>query len=436
MAVRDLHKNLLLLFRAGMVALNDTNKAYLTPNEVAELLMVSPITVRSWAQKGLLVAKVTPGGHRRFMKSDVERFMRESGAAQAGVASSVSRILIVDSDPLMTTYIHDILTDSGLDFVTEIAQNGFEAGVKIHTFAPDVVLLNFMLPDIDGFRICSHIKGDAATRHISVIAIAEDVSPAHVNRILEAGAETFLAKPFNPQDLLGVLSHTAGVKQTLPDAMNEHEKTSRESDSADPVLFSLTRLAKAKNSYTRHHDAAQLEKRVDIFGRSLGRLGPEELLALHNACVLHDIGNLGIPDSILLKPGSLTEEEWTVMRSHTVIGAQLCSDLKGMALTVPIIRSHHERWDGSGYPDGLKGEAIPFLARVFQFVDIFDALLSSRPYKPALSFEEVTGIIREEIVKGWLDPDLGAVFLELLKTRPQDFKTGEDDELGNVHETN
>ena len=133
------------------------------------------------------------------------------------------------------------------------------------------------------------------------------------------------------------------------------------------------------------------------------------------------IRDRGIPDGILLKPGPLTEEEWMVMRSHTVIGAQLCSDLKGMALTVPIIRSHHERWDGSGYPDGLKGEAIPFLARVFQFTDIFDALTSPRPYKPALSFDEVISILRQEINEGWLDPHLGAVFLELLKTRQQDF---------------
>jgi putative two-component system response regulator len=406
-----------------MATLKDTNKTYLTPNEVAELLMVSPITVRSWAQKGLLVAKVTPGGHRRFLKSDVERFVRESGADQAGVASGAARILIVDDDPLMTTYIQDILADSGLVFLVEAAQNGFEAGVKIHGFAPDVVLLNFMLPETDGFRICSLIKGDAATRHISVIAITEDVSPANVARILEAGAETFLAKPFKPQDLLGILSHTAGVKQIQPDSStaNESGPSARKSDGSDTLLFSLARLAETKNSYTGHHNAERLVKIVDILGRSLGRLNPEELQTLSNACALHDIGNLGIPDSILLKPGPLTEEEWTVMRSHTVIGAQLCSNLKGMKLTVPIIQSHHERWDGSGYPDGLKGEAIPFLARIFQFADIFDALSSRRAYKPALSFEEVISIIRQEIAKGWLDPDLGAVFLELTKTRPQDF---------------
>jgi len=271
-----------------------------------------------------------------------------------------------------------------------------------------------------------------------VIAITEDVSPANINRMLETGVETFIAKPFTPHDFLRILSHTTGVKPSLPgvrtaDLTTEPKRFVNKAVKSEKLLFSLTRLAEAKNSYTGHPDAAGLAKKVDIFGRSLGRLSPEELQALHNACVLHDIGNLGIPDSILLNPGPLTEEEWTVMRSHTVIGAQLCSDLKDMALTVPIIRSHHERWDGSGYPDGLKGEAIPFLARVFQFVDIFDALLSKRPYKPALSFDEVISVISQEIDKGWLDPDLGAVFLELLKTRPQDFNViqvaVDDDEL-------
>lgn len=428
-----LHKLILV-----MATLNDINKDYLMPSEVAQLLMVSPVTVRSWAKKGLLIAKVTPGGHRRFLKSDVERFMCESGITQADVKSSATRILIVDDDPLMITYIHDILKGSGLDFMAETTQNSFEAGVKINAFAPDVVLLNFMRPDINGFGICALIKVNAATRPICVIAITEDVSPANINRMLEAGAETFIAKPFTPQDFLNILSHTTGVKPSLQgvqaaDLTTEPKQVVKKSVKSEKLLFSLTRMAEAKNRYTCHHDAAGLAKKVDIFGRSLGRLSPEELQALHNAGVLHDIGNLSIPDNILLKPGPLTEEEWLIMRSHTVIGAQLCSDLKDMALTVPIIRSHHERWDGSGYPDGLKGEAIPFLARVFQFVDIFDALLSKRPYKPALSFNEVISVIRQEIVNGWLDPDLGTIFLELLKIRSQDFNViqvaGDDDEL-------
>lgn len=414
-----------------MATRNDTNKDYLTPNEVAELLMVSPITVRTWARKGLLIAKVTPGGHRRFLKKDVERFARESGATQVNEAPSAARVLIVDDEPVMTTYIHYILEDSGMSFATEVAQSGFEAGTKIHTFLPDIVLLDLMLPDIDGFRVCALIKDNPATRHIRVIAITGDASAENITRILEAGAEACLAKPINPDNLLKTLGLTEDIKQSLPDSQFEMpstaEQPANELDNSDTLLFSLVRMAEVKNGYIGRRDAARLTKMIDVFGRSLGYLGSKDLLALGNACKLHDVGNLGIPDSILLKPAPLSEDEWKVMRSHTLMGAQLCSELKGMELTVPIIRSHHERWDGSGYPDGLKADAIPYLARVFQVVDIFDALTSSRPYKPALSLEDAKKIIRQNIANGWLDPNLGAAFLEFLNKNPQDFMTRNND---------
>ncbi|MFI3198011.1 MAG: response regulator [Methylococcaceae bacterium] len=190
-------------------------KSFLTPNEVAELMMVAPVTVRSWAQKGLLAAKVTPGGHRRFLKSEVERFMRDSGfvPGEDEIKPSAPRVLIVDDDPVMTTYLQGIIEDFDTSFVTEIALTGFEAGTKIHTFLPDVVLLDLMLPDIDGFKICSLIKNEAATRHIRVIAISGNTSTQNVSRILEAGAENCLAKPFDPENIVKILSTAVDVKK-------------------------------------------------------------------------------------------------------------------------------------------------------------------------------------------------------------------------------
>ena len=189
-------------------------KSFLTPNEVAELMMVAPVTVRSWAQKGLLAAKVTPGGHRRFLKSEVERFMLESGFVPGDeVKPSAPRVLIVDDDPVMTTYLQGIIEDFDTSFVTEIAGTGFEAGTKIHTFMPDVVLLDLMLPDIDGFKVCALIKNEAATQHIRVIAISGNTSAENVSRILEAGAEKCLAKPFDPEDIVKILSTAVDAKK-------------------------------------------------------------------------------------------------------------------------------------------------------------------------------------------------------------------------------
>jgi putative two-component system response regulator len=158
-----------------------------------------------------------------------------------------------------------------------------------------------------------------------------------------------------------------------------------------------------------------------VLGQALG-LGEDYLIALRRGGILHDIGKLGIADSILLKPGKLTDEEWLIMRRHPEIGACLVKDLKSMQLTLPIIRHHHERWNGTGYPDGLAGKDIPLLARIFQIADIYDALLNTRPYKPAIPLEQVILMLQEEADKGWCDPELTAVFIDILYQRPQDLE--------------
>lgn len=398
------------------------SKTYLTPNEVAKVLMVSPVTIRTWAQKGLIDAKLTPGGHRRFLKADVERFINESEVVKA----RTTRVLIIDNDPLMTDYVNNILQTSLLDFETDVATNVFEAGIKIHSFSPDVILLNCTQSEREGCEVCALIKNEIAIRHISVIALTEDIAPEKVNQILESGAQTCLSKPFSSDKLIETLCRFSSMKKTLPSApprnTQDSQRLSDELVNPEMLLASLSHIAQVKNKYVGHSDPKRLTNMVDTFARSLGHLDSDDLKVLKNACMLHDIGNLGIPDSILLKSDALTEKERNILHGHTLIGAQLCSHLQNMTLTIPIIRSHHERWDGSGYPDGLAGEAIPFLARVFQFLDIFDSLSSPKPYRHALSFEETVAIIRQEIANHWLDPVLGAKFLNLLKKHPQQFK--------------
>jgi putative two-component system response regulator len=222
---------------------------------------------------------------------------------------------------------------------------------------------------------------------------------------LTSGASDFVRKPYDPAELLARVN-AAAEKKRLTDQL----------DSAESLLFALARMVEAKDGTTGDH-CSRLAHTGVVLGKAMG-LSTEELAALRRGGILHDIGKLGIPDSILLKPGKLTDEEWDIMRQHVHIGAQIVGELKSMRLTEPIVRHHHERWDGSGYPYGLKGEEIPLLARVFQVVDIYDALSNARPYKRAFTQEEVIGIMEGEVCNGWRDPDIVATFLNILRNDP------------------
>jgi putative two-component system response regulator len=182
---------------------------------------------------------------------------------------------------------------------------------------------------------------------------------------------------------------------------------------AEEILFSLAVAVEQRDRHTALHC-----ERLAWIGVALGiamGLARSSLAALYRGAYLHDIGKVGIPDSILFKPGKLTAEEWVVMRSHAARGEEICRPMKSLAPVLPIIRHHHERWDGSGYPDGLRGEQIPLLARVLQIADIYDSLTSPRPYKPAFSDAQSLSIIEQETGQGWRDPEIVQLFLRLHK---------------------
>ena len=182
-------------------------------------------------------------------------------------------------------------------------------------------------------------------------------------------------------------------------------------EEAESILFALAQAVEHRDTYTAGH-CERLAQDSVLLGMTLG-LGRRDLLALHRGGFLHDIGKIAVPDAILHKKGSLTEEEWIVMRSHTFKGEDICRPMKTLQSVLPIIRSHHERWDGSGYPDGLRGQEIPLVARVLQIADIYDALTTVRPYKPAFTPAASLRILEEESAKGWWDPKLVEVFCRL-----------------------
>ncbi len=183
----------------------ESEKPYMTPYEVAELLMVAPVTVRAWAQKGLLRSLATPGGHRRFRREDVERFARDNGVCLESRKSHGLRVLIVDDDRQFANFLNELLVGLPEPAITAMAHDGFEAGSKVYTFKPDVVLLDLMMPDLDGFRVCRQIKQDPATSAIRVVAITGYPTPENVRRSLDEGAACCLGKPVDAETLLDAL---------------------------------------------------------------------------------------------------------------------------------------------------------------------------------------------------------------------------------------
>ncbi|MES2879014.1 MAG: HD domain-containing phosphohydrolase [Pseudomonadota bacterium] len=336
---------------------------------------------------------------------------------QSSLNGSPYQVLIVDDDPVHRALEREIL-DSSKYAVTE-ASSGRQALDLLRTHSFDVVLLDKRMPGMDGDEVCRQIRGELGLGMLPILMVTGNGDLDNLTLSLAAGASDFIRKPYQPDELLARL-----------DAAASHKRLTDQFDSAESMLFALARMVEAKDGNTGDH-CSRLSHSGVVLGKALG-LGADELMALRRGGVLHDIGKLGIPDSILLKPGQLTEEEWVIMRQHVDIGARLVAGLKSMRLTVPIIRHHHEKWDGSGYPDGLRGEEIPLLARVFQMVDIYDALAHARPYKRAMERQQVIDILESEAARGWRDPALTDLFLNIVKTRPQDLEIPpvSNDDLG------
>ena len=316
------------------------------------------------------------------------------------------QVLIVDDDPVHRGLEREILHSP--KYAVSEASSGQQALAMLRTRSFDVVLLDKCMPGMDGDEVCRRIRGELGLELLPILMVTGNGDIDDLTLSLSAGARDFIRKPYHPGELLARLDAAVG-----------HKRLTDQFDSAESMLFALARMVEAKDGNTGDH-CSRLSHSGVVLGKALG-LGADELMALRRGGVLHDIGKLGIPDSILLKPGQLNDEEWVIMRQHVDIGARLVAGLRSMRLTVPIIRHHHEKWDGSGYPDGLRGEAIPLLARVFQMVDIYDALAHARPYKRAMERQQVIEILESEAARGWRDPALTALFLDIVKTRPQDL---------------
>ena len=260
----------------------------------------------------------------------------------------------------------------------------------------DLALLDVVMPHPSGFEVCQAMKSKPETRLIPVVLLTSLNSDSDRLHGIMCGADDFLNKPVNKHELLARVHSLLRLKRFTD-----------ELDNAESVLFSLALSIEAKDPYTEGH-CDRLSKYSVALAERLGL--PEELrVALRRGGLVHDIGKLGVPEQILLKPGPLTPEERKIMEQHTIAGERICAPLRSFRHVLPIIRHHHEKWDGSGYPDGLRGEQIPLIARILQVTDIYDALTTDRPYRKALSLEKAFAIMREEVKRGWWD---GSILVE------------------------
>jgi putative two-component system response regulator len=308
-----------------------------------------------------------------------------------GVPGPTGTILVVDDLESNARLLERLLTRDG--HRVRLAHDGREALDLVTRDQPDLVLMDVMMPMLDGFETCRRLKSDPTTCLVPVVLVTALQDARDRIRGLQVGADDFLSKPVNEAEL------TARVRSLL-----RIKRYTDELDTAESVIVSLALTIEARDGTTDGH-CQRLARYAVQLGIELG-VSDEDVAALERGGFLHDIGKVGIPDAILLKPGRLTDDEFAVMKQHTVIGDRLCGELKSLRRVRPIVRYHHERLDGSGYPDGLKGTSIPMLAQVMSVVDVFDALTTERSYKPALPAERAYEELMAEADRGWRDRDL------------------------------
>ncbi len=345
------------------------------------------------------------------------------------------KILVVDDDENVRDLIKEILSLEGYQVFT--AKNGKEALEKINTLNPDIALIDYLLPKLDGISLCKIIKHDPEIFDIGVVLITGLNNLETRIKGISAGADDFLTKPFFVPELKARIKSLAKVKK-YRDFLNtyqhvlekEVERKTKELQKAYlnlqqayeeiknlslEIIFRLAKAAECRDRHTGFHI-----QRVSYYSVKIAeelKLSQEQIELIKYSSPLHDIGKLGIPDSILLKPSSLNEDEWEIMKSHTVIGAKILqgSKIKYLKAAEKVALYHHERWDGTGYPYGLKKNKIPLLARIISIADVFDALTTDRPYRKALDVKTAFKIIKKE-AGSHFDPELVNIFLKIKDT--------------------
>jgi putative two-component system response regulator len=315
----------------------------------------------------------------------------------SGPKGSAGTILVVDDLETNLELLAEILTLQGYRVLT--ARDGEEAIEVVRRDDPDLVLSDVRMPRCDGFDLCRAMKAEPSTRLTPVVLMTGTTDSADRIRAIEAGANDFVTKPIDQPELRARVRSLMQIKRFTDDL-----------DSAEDVLRSLALMIEARDSYTDGHCQRLAQFAAEV-GLTLG-LDEEGLAALRRGGYFHDIGKIALPDSILLKPDTLTPEEFARVKQHPVVGDRLCGNLRALSRVRTIVRHHHERLDGSGYPDGLVGDAIPLLAQIIGIVDVYDALTTDRSYHRAVPAEAALAELDRGVKRQYFRADLVEAFAE------------------------
>jgi len=308
-------------------------------------------------------------------------------------------ILVADDDETSARFLKRLLTKEGHD--VSVVTSVDEVLTVCEAHPPDLVLVDLLSPRGHGFEVCRKLKEHGPTRFVPVVIVTAQGDRQDRLEGIQAGCDDFLTKPFDSMELHARIQSLVKLKRFTD-----------ELESAESVILGLGATIEARDPCTRGH-CQRLAHYATRLGRSLS-LDESDLSALERGGFLHDIGKIAVPDRVLLKDGMLDPQESRVMRKHPIVGDTLCAGLRSLSKVRPIVRHHHERLDGTGYPDGLRNGEVPLLAQIVSIVDVFDALTTDRPYRAARPVEEAFGVLADESAKGWRDRVLVDAFVDIV----------------------
>ncbi|RMG73330.1 MAG: response regulator [Nitrospirae bacterium] len=315
-------------------------------------------------------------------------------------------VLIVDDILSNLELIEAVIKGEGYHVLK--ATNARDAISIFEHQQPDIAVLDIMMPEMDGYQLCQTLKDMAGKRYFPIILLTALNDKESRLKGIECGADDFISKPFEPKAFLAKLKSLLRIKFLYD-----------ELDHSENIILTLAVALEARDPYTRGHST-----RVGDLSREFAEyigLSSYDQDMIRKAGLLHDIGKIGLSESLLLKPDRLTQEEHDIIKRHPIIGEEICKPLNSLQLILPAIRHHHERWDGKGFPDGLKADEIPLYARILAIVDAFDAMLSERPYRKGLSFDRVLNTFVQERDYGQWDPALVDNFIEMLRVLGEEY---------------